>query len=122
MRTNRIVISGNLTRDAELRQTANGNEVCSFRIGHNPVKGEAFFLDVSLWGSRGAALTEYLTKGTTVCVDGTLSVREFEHNGEKRVAHEIRADDVQFAGGSREGISMADSGSDSDDSDDDLPF
>jgi single-strand DNA-binding protein len=91
--------SGNLTRDAAIRQAGN-DDVCSFSIACNRrVKGEesVTFLDCSLWGNRGAKLVEYLKKGTRVCVVGEMSTRE--HNGKTYL--QIRVSELDFAGGGK---------------------
>ena len=71
-------ISGRITKDATMRQAGNSN-VCSFGMASNKtVKGEdkTTFVDVSIFGARGDALRQYLTKGSFVVVSGELSTRE----------------------------------------------
>jgi len=108
---NRVVLTGNLTRDPELRSTASGMSVCSLRIASNTRRkgqsGEwedkANYFDVTVWGAQGENCAQYLSKGRPVAVDGRLEWREWEtENGQKRQAIDIIADSVQFLG-SREG-------------------
>jgi single-strand DNA-binding protein len=109
---NRVVITGNLTRDPELRSTNNGTSVCGLRVAVNtrrkdPNTGEwtdkANYFDVTVWGAQGENCAQYLQKGRPVAVDGRLEWREWEDKaGNKRQSVDIIADSVQFLG-SREG-------------------
>jgi single-strand DNA-binding protein len=103
---NRVVLTGNLTRDPELRSLPSGMSVCSLRIATNTRRkdnstGEWVdkpnYFDVTVWGRQGENAAQYLSKGRPVAVDGRLEWREWETpNGEKRQAVEIVADNVQF--------------------------
>jgi single-strand DNA-binding protein len=108
---NVVVLTGNLTRDPELRSLPSGMSVCSLRIASNTRRkgqsGEwedkANYFDVTVWGAQGENCAQYLSKGRPVAVDGRLEWREWEtENGQKRQAIDIIADSVQFLG-SREG-------------------
>jgi single-strand DNA-binding protein len=108
---NRVVLTGNLTRDPELRSTSGGTSVCSLRIASNTRRRDASgewvdkpnFFDVTVWGAQGENCATYLQKGRPVAVDGRLEWREFEDKqGNKRQAVDIIADSVQFLG-SRDG-------------------
>jgi single-strand DNA-binding protein len=106
---NRVVLTGNLTRDPELRSTNSGMAVCSLRIASNTRRknnqtGEwedkPNFFDVTVWGAQGENCARFLAKGRPVAIDGRLEWREFTDNaGNKRQAIEIIADGVQFLGG-----------------------
>jgi single-strand DNA-binding protein len=105
---NRVVLTGNLTRDPELRSTSSGTSVCSLRIATNtrrkdPTTGEwtdkANFFDVTVWGAQGENCARFLSKGRPVAIDGRLEWREWEtQDGHKRQAVDIIADAVQFLG------------------------
>jgi single-strand DNA-binding protein len=109
---NRVILTGNLTRDPELRSTNNGTSVCGLRIAVNtrrkdPNTGDwtdkANYFDVTVWGAQGENCAQYLQKGRPVAVDGRLEWREWEDKaGNKRQSVDIIADSVQFLG-SREG-------------------
>jgi single-strand DNA-binding protein len=110
---NRVVLTGNLTRDPELRSTNNGTSVCGLRVAVNtrrkdPSSGDwtdkANYFDVTVWGAQGENCAQYLQKGRPVAVDGRLEWREWEEKetGRKRQSIDIIADSVQFLG-SREG-------------------
>ncbi len=110
---NRVVLTGNLTRDPELRSTQSGMSVCSLRIASNTRrKNQATgewedkpnFFDVTVWGAQGENCARFLSKGRPVALDGRLEWREWEtQNGDKRQSVEIVADAVQFLGGREDG-------------------
>jgi single-strand DNA-binding protein len=101
---NRVVLTGNLTADPELRSTPSGTAVCSLRIACNTRRkdGEEWvdkpnYFDVTVWGGQGESAARYLSKGRPVAIDGRLEWREWEtQEGAKRQAVEIIADTVQF--------------------------
>ncbi len=108
---NRVVLTGNLTRDPELRSTQGGTAVCSLRIATNSRRKDASgnwvekpnYFDVTVWGAQGENCAQYLSKGRAVAVDGRLDWREWEDKqGNKRQSIDIIADSVQFLG-SRDG-------------------
>ena len=99
---NRVVLTGNLTRDPELRTTPSGTSVCSLRVACNTRRkdnstGEWVdkpnYFDVTVWGAQGENCATYLQKGRPVAVDGRLEWREWEDQNV-----EIVADSVQFLG------------------------
>jgi single-strand DNA-binding protein len=106
---NRVIVTGNLTRDPELRSLSNGNSVCGMRIAVNtrrkdPQTGDWMdkpnYFDVTVWGAQGENCARYLSKGRPVAVDGRLEWREFtDRDGNQRQAVDIIADTVQFLGG-----------------------
>lgn len=102
---NSITITGNLTRDAELRHLATGDPVASFSVADNQGKDKsAIFWNCSLFGKRADALAPYLLKGTPVTVVGTVSEREFtdKNTGAQRKAMDVRVSDVALQGGKRD--------------------
>jgi single-strand DNA-binding protein len=108
---NRVVISGNLTRDPELRSTPGGTSICGLRIAVNSRRKDESgqwvdkpnYFDVTVFGAQGENCAQYLAKGRPVAVDGRLNWREWEaKDGSKRQSVDIIADSVQFLG-SREG-------------------
>ena len=105
---NRVVMTGNLTADPELRSLPSGTSVCKLRIACNTRRkngqtGEweekPNYFDVTVWGPQGENCSRYLSKGRPVAIDGRLEWREWEQEGQKRQAIDIIADSVQFLGG-----------------------
>jgi single-strand DNA-binding protein len=106
-----VVITGNLTKDPELRHTQGGTAVCNLRVAVNSRRKNASgewedkpnYFDVTVWGAQGENCATYLSKGRPVAVEGRLDWREWETtDGNKRQAVSITANSVQFLG-SREG-------------------
>jgi single-strand DNA-binding protein len=104
---NRVVLTGNLTRDPELRTTPSGTSVCGLRVACNTRRKDSSgqwvdkpnYFDVTVWGAQGENCAQYLSKGRPVAVDGRLEWREWEdQQGNKRQAVDIIADSVQFLG------------------------
>jgi single-strand DNA-binding protein len=110
---NRVVITGNLTRDPELRSTPGGTSVCGLRVAVNTRRknnqtgdweDKPNYFDVTVWGAQGENCARYLTKGRPVAVDGRLEWREWQDKeGNKRQSIDIIAESVQFLGGREEG-------------------
>lgn len=117
---NRVVLTGGLTRDPELRSTSGGMSVLSMRLafssrGKNPQSGQwedmPNYIDVTMFGDRAQRLSTVLKKGSSIGVDGKLRWREWEsQSGEKRQAIEIIADDIEFVGGGRPDSPSAEGG------------
>jgi single-strand DNA-binding protein len=105
---NRVVITGNLTRDPELRSTPGGTTVCSLRVAVNSRRKDnetgqwvdkPNYFDVTVFGAQGENCGQYLAKGRPVAIEGRLNWREWEaQDGGKRQAVDIIADAVQFLG------------------------
>ena len=110
---NRVVLTGNLTRDPELRSTPGGMSVCSLRIASNTRRKDNTtgewtdkpnYFSVTVWGAQGENCARFLSKGRPVCIDGRLEWREWQtQEGQKRESIEIVADAVQFLGGRDDG-------------------
>lgn len=104
----KAIITGNLTRDPELRTTPNGSSVCSFSVAVNRVyrdsngeqKEDVSFIDCSAWGKLGEMIGQYAKKGAGVLVSGRLDQRSWEdkNSGQKRSRVEIVVEDFNFTG------------------------
>jgi single-strand DNA-binding protein len=102
---NRVVLTGGLTRDPELRQTPAGT-VASLRVAFSTRRKldgawqeKANYVDVDVWGAQAESATTYLSKGRQVALDGRLEWSEYEaRDGSKRQALRIVADRIQFLG------------------------
>ena len=103
---NRVVLTGNLTADPELRSLPSGTSVCNLRVACNTRRkddGEWVdkpnYFDVTVWGVPGENASQYLSKGRPVAIDGRLEWREWEaQDGSRRQAVSIVADSVQYLG------------------------
>jgi single-strand DNA-binding protein len=105
---NRVVLTGNLTRDPELRSTSSGMSVCSLRVACNTRRKDQStgdwvdkpnFFDVTVWGAQGENCARFLSKGRPVAIDGRLEWREWQDKeGNTRQSIDIIADAVQFLG------------------------
>src|ERR671924_760874 len=105
---NVVVITGNLTKDPELRTTPGGTPVCKLRVAVNSRRKDGQtgewedkpnYFDVTVWGAQGENCANYLSKGRPVAVDGRLEWREWQdQQGNKRQAVDIVAESVQFLG------------------------
>lgn len=106
MSVNRVNLTGNLTRDGELRMTGGGTQVLSFGVAvndrrKNPQSGEwedyANFVDCVLFGKRAEALYGILSKGTHVAIDGKLRYSSWEaKDGSKRSKLEVVVDEIDI--------------------------
>lgn len=123
MSINRVIVSGNLTRDPELRQTGGGMAVLAFGIAvndrrKNPQTGEwedrPNFVDCMMFGARAEALSKILSKGVKVALEGKLRWSQWGHDGAKRSKLEVVVDELELMAskgvGSHDGFANADSG------------
>ena len=127
-----IVVAGNIGKDAVVRTTQTGDSVTGWSVAVEERTGQdkrTVWFDVTLWGKRGSALAQYLTKGTRVAVAGELST--CEHEGKTYLT--VKADQVTLMGGGEkrehvamppgyEGTTPADADRGRSDLNDDLPF
>ena len=108
---NQVTLMGNLTRDPELRNTPNGQSVCSFSLALNRAykdqsgewKEATDYIDVVAWGPLGERVAQYLSKGRRALVQGRLQSRSWEQDGQKRSKVEVLAADVTFLDSRGEG-------------------
>jgi single-strand DNA-binding protein len=107
MNINRVVLTGNLTKDPDLRSTPEtGVSICKLRLAVNSrrkgASGEwedkANYFDVTVFGRQADSCGQYLKKGRPVAIDGRLQWREYEVEGQKRQSVDIIAENVQFLG------------------------
>lgn len=105
MSINRVVISGNLTRDPDLRQTSSGMAVLGFGVAvndrrKNPQTGEwedyPNFVDCTMFGSRAQSISGFLHKGNKVAIEGKLRWSQWERDGQKRSKLEVIVDEIEF--------------------------
>ena len=104
---NQVILMGNLTRDPELRTTPSGQSVCSFALavnrswqGADGTQQDAVdYFDITAWGKLGELVNQYLSKGRKCLVQGRLSQRSWDQDGQKRSKVEVVASDVTFLDG-----------------------
>lgn len=105
MSINRALVSGNLTRDAELRVSSSGTQVLTFSVAvnerrQNKQTGEweqyPNFIGCTMFGKRAEALSSRLPKGTKVTIEGHLHYSSWEKDGERRSNVGIIVDELEF--------------------------
>ena len=113
---NKVILVGNLGRDAELRYTPGGAAVATLNMATTEVwndKGgqrqeKTEWHRVVLWGKAAESLAEYLTKGRQIYVEGRLQTRQWEKDGQKHYTTEIKADRIVLLGGGARGADRGD--------------
>jgi single-strand DNA-binding protein len=140
---NKVILVGNLGRDAELRYTAGGAAVATLNLATTETwtdkqqqrQEKTEWHRIVVWGKQAESLQEYLTKGKSIYVEGRLQTRQWDDkDGNKRYTTEIKADRITLlgsrgdggGGGGGGGRRAAPSGGEPDDNtpveDDDIPF
>ena len=110
MSINTVTITGNLTRDPDMRSTADGMPVMSFSVAVNDHrkgpdgqwKDYPNYVDCTMFGSRAEAVGKYMAKGTKVGIAGKLRYSSWEKDGQKRSKLEVIVDDIELLGGRQE--------------------
>lgn len=119
MSINRVNISGNLTRDPEVRTSASGSAIMRFGVAvndraKNPRTGEwedrPNFIDCTMFGTRAESVSRFLSKGTKVAIEGKLRWSQWDDRktGEKRSKVEVIVDEIEFMSSRNEGPQAAD--------------
>lgn len=105
MSINKVLISGNLTRDPELRSTASGTSVLSFGVAvndrrRNQQTGEwedyPNFIDCTMFGNRAESVSRFISKGSKVAIEGKLRWSRWERDGQRRSKIEVIVDEIEF--------------------------
>lgn len=98
---NQVILMGRLTRDPDMRTTPNGKTVTSFglAVDRQSQDDSADFFDITAWEKLGELVNQYLSKGRRCLVQGRLSFRQWEQDGQKRSKVEVIATDVTFLDG-----------------------
>jgi single-strand DNA-binding protein len=104
---NRVILTGNLCADPDLKETSTGLSVCKLRVASTArrktsdgdYEDRPNYFNVTVWGGQGENAADHLSKGRSVAIDGRLEWREWETaDGEMRQGVDIIADSVQFLG------------------------
>lgn len=102
---NRVNITGNLTRDPELRATQSGTQVLHLGVAVNDRRRNQQtgnwedypnFIDCVMFGTRAEAIQRYLSKGTKVAIEGRLRYSSWERDGQRRSKIEVVIDEIEF--------------------------
>lgn len=107
---NLVIIKGRLTKDPEIRATANtGTKVASFSVAvqrkfkNQNGEFEADFFNVTSWGNQASFVESYFKKGQEILISGRLMNRSWEtESGEKRYATDIVAENIEFCGSKKD--------------------
>lgn len=111
MSINRVAISGNLTRDAELRTTQSGMSILDFGVAVNDRRKDQQtgewedcpnFVDCTMFGTRAEKLQPFLTKGSKVALEGKLRYSSWERGGQRRSKLGVIVDDLEFMSSRRD--------------------
>lgn len=106
---NKTILGGRLTATPELKTTPNGVTVCSFTVAvnRNGAKEQtADFIDCVAWRTTAEFLSKYFTKGSSICVVGSIQTRIYtDKDGNKRKVTEINVDEVRFVDGKNDNVS-----------------
>lgn len=129
---NVVTLSGNLTRDAELKHTNGGMAICEFSLAVNGSKkqgdewvNEAHFFDCTMFGRQAEAVAKYLTKGKSVVISGRLKQDRWQNKeGQNRSKVGIAVNDLKLTSGSKDDGASAPQrqASGNDEYSDDIPF
>ena len=132
---NKVILMGRLTRDPEVRQTANTNtQVATFALAVNrrfksEGQPDADFINIVAWGKTAEFCSKYFKKGQQISLVGRIQTRNYDdENGQKHYVTEVIAEEVYFAGGNKTaaeeqpGEAYEDPFASSNTEDDDLPF
>ena len=100
---NRVVLVGNLTRDVEIRYISSGTAVTDISLAvndrvkkNNEWVDETSFFDVTLWGRTAEVASEYLSKGSSVLIEGRLKQERWEQDGQKRSKVKVIGEKMQM--------------------------
>jgi single-strand DNA-binding protein len=103
---NKVLLTGRLTRDPELKYLPSGTAVCELRVASGRTwydktagerKEETLFINVTAWGKSAEFCNQYFTKGKAIFIEGRLKRDEWERDGQKHERISVVAERVQFA-------------------------
>jgi single-strand DNA-binding protein len=101
---NSITLAGGLGRDAEVKYLNNGDPICNFSVADSQGRDKpTIWWNCTLYGKRAEALSQYLTKGQSVTVVGTVTEREWQDKeGAKRKSMDVRVSEIALQGGRKD--------------------
>ena len=104
---NNCVFTGRLTKDPEIKTTQNGKKYINFSIAvdrktkDSNGQRQADFIPCIAWNKTAEIIAQYFVKGSPIGVTGSLQVRSYDKDGEKRFAYEILVNEIDFIGGAK---------------------
>lgn len=105
MSINRVMLSGNITRDPEVRMTASSTPVLSYGLAANDRRRNSEtgewedcpnFIDCSMFGTRAERISSHMAKGNKIAVDGKLRFSQWEKEGQRRTKLEVIVEDIEL--------------------------
>ena len=105
MSVNKAILLGRLGKDPELKQTTTGKSVCTFSVATDTSYGgnkETTWHNIVAWGKQAEVINEYLSKGREIYVEGRITNRSYEKDGQKKYVTEIVLESFSFVGGKQE--------------------
>lgn len=126
MNFNKVVLMGNVTRIPDVRNLPNSATI----VGTTGLavnrkykdKEETMFIDIVVYGKQAETMGMYVTKGTPLLVEGRLSFRQWEQEGQKRSKHEIIVESFQMVGGKKDSTDSNDKKAENSKNTDDRPL
>lgn len=104
---NNCIFTGRLTKDPEIKTTQNGKKYINFSIAvdrktkDSNGQRQADFIPCIAWNKTAEIIAQYFVKGSPIGVIGSLQVRSYDKDGEKRFAYEILVNEIDFIGGAK---------------------
>lgn len=93
---NITVLTGNITKDLELRQTQSGKAWTKFTLAVSRRDDDADFIDCMAWGKTAENMVKYLGKGSKIMLTGRIQTGSYERDGRKIYTTEVVASSVEF--------------------------
>jgi single-strand DNA-binding protein len=94
---NKVVLTGRLTKNPELRYTANNKPVCEFTIATNRIGNDnTDFINCVVWNNQAENTTKYMEKGSLIAVFGELRTETYEIEGNKKYKTYVLGNNIEF--------------------------
>lgn len=93
---NKVIASGRICNDLELRYTSNEKEYCAFNIAINRDKEHTDFIKIATFGGTAKLITEYCKKGDKILVEGSITTSQYEREGIRITDYSIMANRIEF--------------------------
>ncbi len=93
---NKVIISGNISNDIELKQTSSGTPMARFNVAVNRAKEGVDFIPIVVWNQLAENVKEYCSKGTHILVEGRIQISDYEKDGQKRYSTDVVAERVEW--------------------------